>query len=81
MIITIQTFGITRDIADESGRFELEIADNTTAAELKNILFQKFPALQKLQSLAIAINENYATGREIINATDRIALIPPVSGG
>ncbi|MEX0314736.1 MAG: MoaD/ThiS family protein, partial [Allomuricauda sp.] len=32
-------------------------------------------------SLAIAVNNNYATDEESIDSYDEIALIPPVSGG
>jgi molybdopterin synthase sulfur carrier subunit len=40
-----------------------------------------YPALEKLRSLFIAVNQQYAEDNQSINETDEIALIPPVSGG
>ena len=39
------------------------------------------PALKKLKSYAVAVNEEYATDDVILKPNDVVAIIPPVSGG
>ncbi|MNL69681.1 ThiS family protein [compost metagenome] len=52
-----------------------------SVGELRAKLYDQYPSLEKLNSLMIAVNKNYAADDVLINATDEIALIPPVSGG
>jgi molybdopterin converting factor small subunit len=44
-------------------------------------LSSQFPKLDKLNSLFIAVNQEYAADDKAILVSDEIALIPPVSGG
>jgi len=37
--------------------------------------------LIELDSVAVAVNSEYANDNHLINVNDEIALIPPVSGG
>ncbi|WP_160139578.1 molybdopterin converting factor subunit 1 [Chryseobacterium sp. c4a] len=80
MKLNILTFGITKDIF-EAPEKELEVKDNLTVKELKDILETDFPQLITLKSYFIAVNEEYAEDDQIIVSTDEIAIIPPVSGG
>lgn len=80
MKINILTFGITKDIIGQN-LFELEIPEQTTITQLQRILMDQFPAMQQLTSLLIAVNSEYAQKDYILQASDEIALIPPVSGG
>ena len=75
----IKTFGIARDIMG-SKELILEISGNKVI-DLRNDLSRQFPKLESLNSLFIAINQNYAEDETVINEADEIALIPPVSGG
>ena len=75
----IKTFGIARDILG-SKELILEISGNTVA-DLRNDLSKQYPKLESLNSLFIAVNQNYAEGETELKETDEIALIPPVSGG
>ncbi len=51
-----------------------------TVADLKEILLEQYKSL-KLDTVMIAINEEFAVNDEVINDGDVVALIPPVSGG
>ncbi len=74
-------FGITRDIVGSNElNFELD-SHVSNVGELKNALGEKFPELHQLKSLAIAVNEEYATDEITLSPNDVVALIPPVSGG
>lgn len=79
----ILLFGITRDIV---GKHSLELpgpeADSlATADQLKAHLMERYPDLRKVSSLALAVNNEYATANAPVREGDEIALIPPVSGG
>lgn len=49
-------------------------------AELKNELAELY-SLPGLENVMFAINEEYATGDDLVKDGDTVALIPPVSGG
>lgn len=76
----ILAFGIVKEIFDNSF-VNLEIKDGDTIDILRNILEKKYPGLNELGSYMIAINNEYATGKDIIHDGDELAIIPPVSGG
>ncbi|ATL48920.1 molybdopterin synthase sulfur carrier subunit [Chitinophaga caeni] len=80
MKIKILAFGIVKDIF-QSPRKELEIMDHADVATLKKVLEQNYPELKRLKTYFIAVDQEYATGPEILNAQQEIAIIPPVSGG
>jgi sulfur-carrier protein len=75
----IKAFGVTKEIL---GTKESVVeADANTVAELRSYLMIKYPALEGLRSLFIAVNNSYAEDNTRLAETDEIALIPPVSGG
>ncbi|WP_209399552.1 MoaD/ThiS family protein [Pseudozobellia sp. WGM2] len=75
-------FGIAKDIVGESSfRFDEGDVLPGSVFELKQKLKQSFPELDKLSSLAVAVNSEYAEDEEKLSRGDEIALIPPVSGG
>jgi sulfur-carrier protein len=74
------TFGVTRDIIGES-EIQIELIPQMRIGDLKSQLFERYPKLMKLNSLAIALNETYAADEEVLKEEDVVALIPPVSGG
>ena len=70
-----------RTRADRSS-MELELADNATVADLKEILIAQIPALEEsLPSTLVSVNREFAFDEEIIPENAEIALFPPVSGG
>lgn len=80
MKIKILTFGIAKDILGTSEK-EIDVDEGLNVKQLKNILEEDFPQLQKLKSYFIAVDEEYAEDDQIITSTNEIAIIPPVSGG
>jgi len=84
--MNILLFGITKDIIGSSS-LSMPVSNTLgteppkTVGELKEYLGNTYPDLQKLSSLAIAVNNNYADDTTILNTYDEVALIPPVSGG
>jgi molybdopterin converting factor small subunit len=77
----IISFGITKDI---TGSLFIDFdagVNSLSIGELKENLFNQYPALKDLTSLSIAVNNKYASNEIMVNSQDEIALIPPVSGG
>lgn len=67
-----------------TGTVEVEEPSETqlTQAELWHHLIRKFPGLAPHQSsVRLARNGHYALGDELLEPSDEVALIPPVSGG
>lgn len=75
----IKAFGITREIFG-GNEVEMEVSGQTVA-DLRRLLAQRYPPLEGLKSLFIAVNHNYADDQTVLRETDEIAVIPPVSGG
>ena len=80
MKLTIALFGITREIVGQP-TLELTGTEGQSVRDLLNQLQQQYPALARLRSLAVAVNNDYADDATALHERDEIALIPPVSGG
>lgn len=78
--IQLKFFGITGDLA---GKAEMEwpIEKPITCDDLLQGIKIKFPEMESLSSIMMAINLEYAEPKQVINPGDVVALIPPVSGG
>ncbi len=80
MTLELIAFGIVKDIIGGK-TLKIVVKEGTTVKELKYILTKKFPKIEGLASLMVAINQEYADLDIVIRPTDEIVLIPPVSGG
>lgn len=74
----ILLFGIAKDIA---GAPVITAEGVTSVAALRTWLYTKYPQLEHLRSLMIAVNKVYANDEDALQPGDEIAVIPPVSGG
>ncbi len=81
--MTVLLFGVAEEIVGSpSLTVSPEIVRSLrTVGHLRSYLLGKFPKLENLSSLAIAVNSTYAQDDIKIHDSDEIALIPPVSGG
>ncbi|MDR6923648.1 MoaD/ThiS family protein [Chryseobacterium sp. 2987] len=80
MKLKILAFGITKDIFGASEKI-VEVNDDLNVKQLKNFLEGEFPELKKLKSYFIGVDEEYAEDEQILSSINKIAIIPPVSGG
>ncbi|RIY12483.1 molybdopterin converting factor subunit 1 [Hymenobacter rubripertinctus] len=80
MNLKIALFGIAREIVGQS-TLEVAAPAGQSARGLLVALHAQYPALAGLSSLAVAVNNEYATDDTPLHERDEIALIPPVSGG
>lgn len=80
MHIRVDLFGVTRDIIGNA-HLQYEVAGPVSVQALLADLKNRYPALGRLSSLAVAVNSEYATDDLQLSENDEVALIPPVSGG
>lgn len=79
MELNLLLFGVTKDIVGgNETRIKIEGA---TIGELRVELVRQYPEISRLNSLMIAVNNEYANDDLVLKVEDEIALIPPVSGG
>ena len=70
--------------ADRAGirESELDVQDGATLAEVWPLLAERYPDLGPMRdTLAFAVNGEYARGEEPVSPGDEVAVLPPVSGG
>lgn len=75
----VLAFGITRQLL--GGKEATIEVNGDTVAALRQALQERFPELDGLKSLYIAVNNSYSEEDQVLSDDDEIALIPPVSGG
>ncbi len=80
MHIKILSFGVAKEICGGSV-LQLEVPDNATAGEVKQLLTEQYPRLGGLASFLLAVNEEFAEPDTLLTPNDELAIIPPVSGG
>ena len=78
--LNVLVFGIGKDIMGGS-KVALELAVPISVDKFKVFLLNTFPDFKDVRSLAIAINNQYSSGEDLIQKDDEVAIIPPVSGG
>lgn len=74
-------FGISREIVGDK-KLKVDPAENIqTVGALKHWMKQKYPQLEKLSSIAVAVDSEYADDEQSLANESEVAIIPPVSGG
>ena len=79
MVVQILFFGATADIAGQR-RIEVVMPPETIAKDIFEQLISQYPQLAK-HRLLFSVNQQYATGDEIIRDGDELAIFTAVSGG
>lgn len=68
-------------LRDEIGQASIQIEqDEMLVAEIKQFIVETYK-ITIMASVMVAVNEEYATDKTIVKAGDKVAFIPPVSGG
>ena len=73
-------FGIIKEIFGNR-TIETDSKPGTSVQSLKASLEKRYPKLRQLGSYMIAVNSEYAADNDVLEASDEVAVIPPVSGG
>jgi molybdopterin converting factor small subunit len=79
MSIKVLFFGSTAAVTGKR-QIEIDVADETRASVVFDQMLTEYPPLAA-HRLLYAINQQYATGDEIISDGDELAIFTAVSGG
>ena len=79
MKVKVLFFGAT---ADAVGRHfqEVEVSNNAPSQEVFDLAIREHPALAS-HKLLFSVNQEYASGSELLKENDELAIFTPVSGG
>lgn len=81
MKVSVRLFAGLHDLVGRR-EVELELADGATVADLRHELASRYPAVVPvMNTLVCAVNEEYVPNDHRLSPDDKVALIPPVSGG
>lgn len=81
MRVRVLFFGMVKELAGKS-RDEIHLRDGALLRDLLQHYESQLPQLTKLRSsLALAVNQQYASPDTVLKPDDEIAVLPPVSGG
>jgi len=79
--VRVLFFAGAREIAGER-EIEVSLAEGATVGELRSELVERYPGLGGIAaSLSVAVNQEYCGDEVILESSDEVAVIPPVSGG
>jgi len=81
MRICVLYFGVLKDLVGH-GRAEMDLAEGASVAELLEAHRELAKGRETLwNSIAVAVNQEYARAGDVLKDGDEVALLPPVSGG
>lgn len=80
-MIEVLLFGAAADRAG-TRKVRLEVGEGTTVDDVWTLLVEENPDLSPMRdTLAFAVNGEYAKMDETVGPGDEVAVLPPVSGG
>jgi molybdopterin converting factor subunit 1 len=81
MRVRVLYFGVLKEVCGCASE-ALELADGAAVADLLRVYRGRYLGREGLwDSIAVAVNQEYARGEDILKEGDEVALLPPVSGG
>jgi molybdopterin converting factor subunit 1 len=79
MRVRVLYFGVLKDVMGH-GSTLMDVADGASVAALL-ALHREMRADSVWDSIAVAVNQEYARATDVLKDGDEVALLPPVSGG
>jgi molybdopterin converting factor subunit 1 len=79
MRVTVLYFGVLKDVMGHRN-VVMELAEGASVGEL--LARHRGPGTASVwDSIAVAVNQEYARAEDVLKDGDEVALLPPVSGG
>jgi molybdopterin converting factor subunit 1 len=78
MRVTVLYFGVLKDVAGRRS-VVMDVAKGASVADL--LALHRVDGSAVWDSIAVAVNQEYARGGDVLQDGDEVALLPPVSGG
>jgi molybdopterin converting factor subunit 1 len=79
MRVRVLYFGVLRERLGGDQEL-LELTDGATVTGVLNVYRERVPGFA-WDSIAVAVNQEYARAEVVLQDGDEVALLPPVSGG
>jgi molybdopterin converting factor subunit 1 len=79
MRIRVLYFGVLKDVMGQSSAM-MELVEGASVADLL-ALHRGSGKASVWDSIAVAVNQEYARAEDVLKDGDEVALLPPVSGG
>jgi molybdopterin converting factor small subunit len=81
VIVSVVYCGILKDLCGATGQV-IYLAEGDRVSDLIALVREKYSSESKVwETLAVAVNDEYAGIRRVLRDGDEVALLPPVSGG
>jgi molybdopterin converting factor subunit 1 len=81
MRVTVLYFGVLKDVMGHRSAV-MDVAEGASVAELLILHRSSGKAAASVwDSIAVAVNQEYARAEDVLKDGDEVALLPPVSGG
>jgi molybdopterin converting factor subunit 1 len=81
MRVSVLYFGVLKDVVGHA-RSEMDLAEGASVSELLEVQRGLAKGQELLwDSIAVAVNQEYARAGHMLRDGDEVALLPPVSGG
>jgi molybdopterin converting factor subunit 1 len=81
MRVRVLYFGVLKDAFGRGGE-EMELAEGASVADLIAACRGRYAGVREIwDSMAVAVNQEYARAEMVLREGDEVALLPPVSGG
>jgi len=77
--VKVKLFASSRELVGEKD-VKISLGDQTTVGNLRKKIVEMYPVLSKI-TFVIAVNHKVADDSTVINHSDEVAILPPVSGG
>jgi len=79
--VRVLYFGVLKDVFGR-GVEEMELAEGASVADLIGACRERYAGVREIwDSMAVAVNQEYARAVVVLREGDEVALLPPVSGG
>ncbi len=78
--IAVRYFAVLKDCSGKQSE-ELTVAAGARASDLYGMLAEKYAFPLGLKDIRVAVNDEFAKFDQPLNDGDKVAFIPPVSGG
>ncbi len=79
--IGLRLYASIKDLLGKD-KVDVDWTDNMTTRDLRKKLYESFPILSFVNAqFTISVNRRVVGDRELIQKTDELAVLPPISGG
>lgn len=80
MEIGVYPLGVLKNVAAQP-RLQITLPEGHTVAQLRTQLLAQYPPLRVISSFVIVVNNALAHSATVVQPTDKVVVMSPLSGG